>query len=142
MEQSAIYELHSEIFEFVTKGGYDITCPSKHIALKVIEENPNCGWDWFWVGRNPNVTLEYILANKCKPSLWWFGISRKPSITFECILSNLDKFLNWTQISSLSDVTLETVSQYPDLPWCWIGLSINSNITWEPAHTSHGIGKL
>ena len=33
---------------------------SENILEYLIKKNPNKPWDWFWISRNPNITMEFI----------------------------------------------------------------------------------
>ena len=60
--------------------------------FKFILNNPNKGWDWDYISKNPNITMKTILDNPDKNWNWHY-ISINPNITMKFILDNPDK--NW-----------------------------------------------
>ena len=62
-----------------------------------IQENLEC-WNWGWISKNPNITMDIIRENPDKP--WnWEWISWNPNITFDIIREKPDKPWNWEWIS-------------------------------------------
>ena len=92
----------------------DRTCKYRNEVFKAwhdkywsfIEDNMDKPWDWDWISRNPNLTMEMINANPDKPWNWYY-ISQNPNITMEMINAN------------------------PNKPWLWDGISRNPNLTME-----------
>ena len=56
--------------------------------MEIIEKYPNKPWDWFYISKNPNITMEIIEKYPDKP--WnWRVISKHPNITMESLKSIL-----------------------------------------------------
>ena len=54
------------------------------LLWKFIEKYPNKPWDWDYISKNPNITMEIIEKYPNKP--WdWCLISQNPNITMEII---------------------------------------------------------
>ena len=49
---------------------------------KLILKYPNKPWDWYWVSRNPNISMKFIKDNPDKQWVWEY-ISDNPNITME-----------------------------------------------------------
>ena len=93
--------------------------------MKDILENPDNPWDWFWISRNPNITMKDIMENQDKPWKWDY-ILMNPNITMNYIKENLDKPLDWDGISLNPNITMKDILENPDKPWDWDGISKNS----------------
>ena len=62
----------------------------ENILEYLIEKYPNKQWDWYYISRNPNITMEIIDKYPYKP--WnWYGISKNPNITLGVIEKNIGK---------------------------------------------------
>jgi DNA-dependent RNA polymerase auxiliary subunit epsilon len=48
---------------------------------KLLEKYPDKPWNWRWISKNPNLTMEFIEKNPDKP--WdWENLSRNFTIEF------------------------------------------------------------
>ena len=51
-----------------------------HTFFHFVQANPDKGWNWQWLSRNPNITWEIVQANPYQD--WnWYGLSINPNIT-------------------------------------------------------------
>ena len=67
--------------------------------FKLILDNPDKNWDWYAIGKNPNITMKIILDNPDKN--WnWDAISENPNVLMKDILNNPDKKWGWISISN------------------------------------------
>lgn len=121
------------------------------ITLDMIEAMNALGivTDYFALSSNPNITINYVLANLDKPWQWtmltynvgisiddilanvtlpwdWFRVNCKPDLTLEKVLAHPGLPWNFNDISRV--VTYEAFLQHPELPWSYEGLSANDNI--------------
>ena len=131
-----------------------------NISMDIIEENSDLNWDSFGIACNPNLTIDFITANKNKfQTIWhWTEISRNKNIQMKDIENNLDldwdwnsiaenknltiefvkKYanrLNWAYVSSNKNMTLDIIRSNPDLPWDYSGniiISIPNSISSNP----------
>jgi hypothetical protein len=74
--------------------------------MDIIEKYPDKPWDWWYVSRNQNITMEFIE-------------------------NHLEKPWNWFWISSNPNITIDIIEKHPDKPWDWKSISMNSNLTIE-----------
>ena len=76
---------------------------------------------------------EYYWNFICKYShkVDWKNISSNPNITIEIIGNNPDKPWDWVFISANPNITMEIIDNSPDKPWDWWNISQKSNITME-----------
>jgi len=107
----------------------------EHLSIDLILNNlDHTEWNWYGVSKNSNITMEIVNQN---PALPWNnrGLSRNPNLTIDQVLKCLEieqNELDWGDISSHSNITMEIIATYPDLPWDWShGVSSNPNLTIE-----------
>src|SRR5665811_1372669 len=74
--------------------------------IDVVKLLPNKIWDYRYLSKNPNITLEDVLKN---PDLDW----------------------NYVGLSGNPNITLHDVLEHPELPWSYAMLSSNPNITFQ-----------
>jgi len=86
-------------------------------------------WDWYYLSKNLNLTLEIVKANSDK--LNWRWLSYNLTTTWDIVKANLDKPWNWSWLSKNPNITWEIVEANPDKPWNWGWLSMNPNITFK-----------
>ena len=97
----------------------------------LIVENMTNISNWYYIFRNPNITVDIIENNPDKP--WdWFFISEHPNITWGIIQGNPDKPWNWHGISKNPNITCDIVKNNPDKQWEWDSIFMN-----EFCHHSH-----
>jgi hypothetical protein len=53
-----------------------------------------CKWNWCFLGENPMITWDIVIAYPTKPWNWW-ALSKNPNITWEIVINNPDKPWNW-----------------------------------------------
>jgi len=87
---------------------------SKNISIQTILDNPDFGWVWTGVMKNPNLVADYI-----QPLLDLME-SRGDILNF-----------SWDEISRSPFITMDMVEKYPDYPWSPYLLTTNPNLTWE-----------
>ena len=96
-----------------------------------ILENLDYNWDWNFISKSDNITMNDITNNPTLP--WdWTNVCENPNLTFEFIQENLSKpfnWRNWSEISKHKNITMEHVIQHPDYPWNYKSLSDNPNLT-------------
>lgn len=106
-----------------------------NILIKLLEESDKHSlvyhWDWKFLSRNPNISLEYIESHPDSPYNWnWpYGISYNPNLTLDFILKHKNKRFDWNLISRNPGITLEDIENNPTLPWKWEYVALNPNIT-------------
>ena len=61
-----------------------------NILIYLLEKYPKKPWNWGWIYRNPNITMEFIEKHPEKP-LDWYYISWSPNITMELIEKYIEK---------------------------------------------------
>ena len=92
--------------------------------MKNIIDNPYKPWNWYWISRNPSITMKDINDNPNK-SWKWECISENPSIIMKDILDNPDKPWKWELISENPNLTMKDINVHPSKPWKWLSLSRN-----------------
>ena len=115
------------------------------VNFDFIYQNPQLEWDHLLLGRNPYLSLNYVIENKNKH--WhWFEVYSNQNITLEDIIKhNLHKYntlafqwaypeyciendlvVDWHDISR--EVSLDLFDKYPEKPWIKEQFNYNSNI--------------
>jgi hypothetical protein len=80
-----------------------------NITMKNIEDNLHLPWDWSFVSKNPNITIDFIRKyNNYKSCIW-----------------------NWNHISSNVGITMKDIENNFDLPWSWLDILYNPNLTLD-----------
>jgi len=135
-----------------------------NITLDIIDSYPHppCGdWSWARISRNPNLTLEYVLAHPdvdwdwnalCEtlPLTWdivmecpefdltishiQICLAKNKSLPIEIFIENSNIFTcdwTWMMLSSREDLTWDIVRSNPSKAWCWYNLAINPSFTWN-----------
>lgn len=83
---------------------------SQNLGIKLcdIEDHPELPWDWEFVARNPNITLEFIFKYQ-------------------------DKFkeTNYMNLGGTKHITIQDIKTYPAIFWNKLTLSNNPNLTLD-----------
>ena len=69
--------------------------------FKLINNNKDKPWNWEYLSKNENITVDFIKNNLEKPWNWKY-LSKNPNITWEFIENNLDKDWDWKYLSKKS----------------------------------------
>ena len=81
--------------------------------MYLLEKYSKKPWDWYWISKNPNITMEFIEKYPNKP--WnWRAISMNPAITMEIIKKYPNKPWSWSCMSKNPNITLEIIKKYID----------------------------
>lgn len=108
-----------------------------NITLNDIVTHPEYPWItdyWEMISRNPNLTIEFVLAHRENRELDWHYISEHPNITMtdiEMCMNHKSCYWRWEYISRNPNLTLSFVLAHPDKPWDWNAISKNPSITME-----------
>lgn len=129
-----------------------------NLTADIIEQNINMPWSWYWLSLNPSITWELVQQNLDKKWCWYYlsrnpaitceiieqnsnydwdyySMSFNPNLTWEFLNRNLNKNWHWYWVSAKVNVTCEIIEQNLNsnnpLPWNWVGLSQNPNITLD-----------
>jgi hypothetical protein len=98
--------------------------------INFILSHPDKPWDWGYLSRNPNITIDMVLSHPDLP--WnWESLSSNPNITMDMVLSHPDLPWDWGWLSRNPNITMEMVLSHPNKPWKWFELSMNPNIPWS-----------
>lgn len=126
---------------------------AQNSLIELLEKYPNEAWDWYEIAINPNITLDYVLANwreefqeffsgnsnlKLKDLtnqhfLDWGELSCHPAITVDFIMNNKDKPWDMTRVSQNKNITTYDLIKYPKLKrrLSHKSLSWNKNMTFQ-----------
>lgn len=81
---------------------WDVVSMNVTITLRIVTDNlnhPHCEWNWYWLSRNPGLSVDEILNSPDLP--WdWDGVSRNPNLRYEHVAEHPDKAWNWREISA------------------------------------------
>ncbi len=81
----------------------------------------------FCIGKNPNLTWDFVKNNTNKP--WDYQqLSSNPTITWEIVKNNLDKPWDYSQLSLNQKITWDIVQENPQVEWNWGLLCANPSI--------------
>jgi hypothetical protein len=98
--------------------------------MEIIRANPDKPWNWDYVSRNPNLTMDIIKEFPNVP--WnWRAISWNPNLTMKIIRANPDMPWNWDYVSRNPNLTMDIIKEFPDKLWNWRAISANPNITYD-----------
>jgi hypothetical protein len=97
--------------------------------------------DWYCISGNPNISFQYMIANKNFPWDWKRSIN-KSDFDANAILTNMDILWDFEYMSNCSEISIRFILSNPNLPWNWhtisryryIGLKIlihNPNLPWD-----------
>lgn len=88
--------------------------------------------DEIWsISENPSITINDMEKNKDSlPVSEWslYFLSKNPNINIEFVLNNDIKSFDWTCLSMNKGITCEDIENNPNLPWMWTWISQNPNI--------------
>ena len=101
------------------------------ITWKIVEANHDKQWCWYSMCSNPNMSIDYILANPELPWWNWAAISEHTNIVLDIIKANPNIPWNWILISQNPNITWDIVQANPELPWAFQTLCLNPNMTWD-----------
>jgi hypothetical protein len=109
---------------------WDWNSLSKHPNIKFhhIRDNPTLPWVFHLVSKH--APMEYIEMNNRLP--WDYEeISYNPNLTIGFVLGHLDKYWDWSRVSSNCGISLQDIIDNPELPWEYDFISCNDNLTLE-----------
>jgi hypothetical protein len=93
--------------------------------IDYIAQHPDYLWNWKLIGKNPNLTIDFVRAN-LNENWDWFQLTLRFSI--KTIFKNRDLKWEWDHISRKHDLTLEIISQHPEISWNWAIISLRNDI--------------
>jgi hypothetical protein len=86
----------------------DIILARANPLLTLLTKFPDVDWTWYDLGKNPNISLQWIVDHPHLP--WnWSGISYNRDITLRWLLDNLDNNWQWSGLSTNDSITIEDV---------------------------------
>jgi len=95
-----------------------------------LPEDEQAKLDWSLLSANGVVKLSDVTANPNKP--WSYRqLSRNPNLTIEFVVANPGRSWDWHRISYHNNITLDDVRSHPQLPWSYFGLSKNKTLTFD-----------
>ena len=101
-----------------------------NVTWEIVQENPDCNWNYDFMGTNSSITWDIVQANPDKPWNYKY-LSTNPNITCNIVESNPDKQWKYEYLSYNPSITWDTVKSNPDKPWDYEFMSTNSSITWD-----------
>ena len=87
------------------------------IQLQDIIDHPELPWNWDWISRNPNMTIEFAI--EYKDQLDWFYITPNPGIKFNDILNHPELPWDKSQITCNPNVTINDILAHPEIKWIY-----------------------
>src|SRR5438477_642402 len=104
--------------------------------LSLLKLYPDKPWNLDILSRNPNITMDNVIANPDTNSRrWdWHDLSGNPNVTMDFIKANPNKPWSWDRLSDNPNITMDFVKANPDTDsrkWNWYVLSRNRNITMD-----------
>ena len=100
--------------------------------IKLLQRFPNKPWNWHYLSRNPNLTIEDIKLCPHPHGNWKpYYLSANPNITMRDVLVHPADQWDWYELSQNPGITMKDVDKYPKMPWNWHALSMNPSITMK-----------
>lgn len=107
--------------------------------VKLLNLYPDRAWSWYWLSKNPSMTLSFIKTNE-KYTWDLRGLSANPNMTIQFVRDHPGYPWDWEELSkNISVATDENVRSFPNspegsvpsgnLPWNWERLSFHCK--WE-----------
>ena len=78
-------------------------------------------WNWSKISQNPSITLDKILDHPTLPWDWKY-VARNKNVTMNhlhLILDHSEVPGFWEELSFNQNLTVDVVLQYPNKPWRW-----------------------
>lgn len=124
------------------------------ITIDIIKKNVDLPWDWMALSANLAISLEDIINNQSLPWVWYSISLRKdlrrnfiymnqqlpwwanaltinPYIHYDDPTKSENRIYIFSRLSQDTDLPLEYIEKYIDMPWHWDELSFNKNLTTE-----------
>jgi len=99
----------------------------------IVQANPDKQWDWAVLSAHPNITWEIVQSNSDKPWNYWNMAVQNPNITWDIVETDYQtgsgKLWQWYMCNP--NVTMEMLTQHPEIPRDIYGISRNPNLTFE-----------
>ena len=123
---------------------------NKNITWNIIKNNLDIKWNWTELSKHDNISIDIIKNNQSHPWDYFNGVSKNKNLTsdfvenmnnitwnyyvftwdfnknFNFVKDNLNKNWNWLHISS--NIDLDKIKKYPEMPWNKMGVSLNKKI--------------
>ena len=100
--------------------------------------------DWVFISSNENLLPEMVIQYPSFP--WsWNALCSNPNMTISFItkwMINKNHNCNWFSLSKNSRISVKDVSQHPELPWDWKGLSRNPTILSDHDFVKQNLSKM
>ncbi len=123
------------------------------VTMEDFQQYTDIGWDWYWLSRNPNLTIDILNTYRTRNWNWeavsanpgitmidienhlhlpwdWFHVSENPNFCMD-MTHDPSRLFSWGSISSNPGITLLDVLKFPDQPFFIEKLCQNRNITLE-----------
>lgn len=107
---------------------------SRSVNLKwcIVVSMTDCWWNWDVLLQNNNISASNILSLPRWREFYVY-VASKTDFTVDMLFAYPSKYhkIMLDHGSSSPMITYNDVLKYPQLPWCWVGLTMNKNITWD-----------
>lgn len=101
---------------------------TKELQPHIVQRYHDKPWRWSELSKNPNITIDFVLAYLNKP--WdWFELSK--NIRIDVVAKNPNLPWSWIGLSCNSTITIQFLIAHMNKPWNWCKVSSNPNITME-----------
>lgn len=103
--QDLLALVHSPVYRELN---WNYVSSNRGITTQDVDAHPELSWDYYGLSRNPNVTLDYVLAHLDRNDSWfWDSLSANPHVV----------------------TSMRCVHDHPELPWCYNGLARNPKVS-------------
>ena len=93
-----------------------------NIKLSEIEQHPGMPWSWLTISKHKDLTFDFITSVSTKfgkDDAWWSGLSGNPAITMDMITDNPQLPWRWGYVSRNPNLTIEMITAHMDKDWDW-----------------------
>jgi len=105
-------------------------CSEKTATMSYVLENLSRRWNWKELSMSRQITSENISSNIELPWIWYF-VMKNPNITMRFLLDNQDRFWKcaWSSASENLAITVQDIIDNSQIIWNWDNIAKRKDLT-------------